>query len=169
MKRRIVAGLAAALALCLCLGQGVTAAAAVTETPVRGSFTVSVRVREGELLAEEAPAYRFRLERIGWEDGRVLRTWYRTVRPEEDRLYPVDRDGYAQMKTVFAGLPEGRYRLVELGGRSYDFARAGSLSRTALADGTAVRFSIGPGEQLHGSAAFTSVPQTPARAVRFSL
>ena len=167
-RRRWFGGLAAALALGLCLGQG-AAAAAPEEAPARGEFSVLLRVREEALLAGTPAAYRFRLERLDWESGKTLWTRWRTLRPEEGRLYPVDRDGYALLQTAFSGLPEGRYRLVEVGGGAYDFSRAGSLSPNALADRTAVCFTVGPGGQRRGGAAFTVGPQREPPAGRISL
>ena len=141
---------------------------AAEQAACSGSFTVTKRVKESALRQEEEPVYRFRLELLDENDS-VKRMWTRTIYPRRDRLYPIDPDGYTVLKTDFTHLPEGKYRVVELGARQYDFSKCGSLSFNALADGNAVRFSIGEGELKSGSAAFVSRSPAGLKLDKFSL
>ena len=163
MKILLPALLAVSMLFC-----SATEVCAAGETVYDGSFTVTKRVKESALRREEAPVYRFRLELLDENDS-VKQVWTRSIYPQQDRLYPVDQDGYTVLKTDFTRLPEGNYRVVELGAQQYDFSKCGSLSLNALADGNAVRFSIGEGGLKSGSAAFVSRSPAGLKIDKFSL
>lgn len=142
--------------------------AAKESTVLHGSFTVSKRIKESALLKQDEPIYRFRLEQLD-DNGFVKRYWIKSIYVDQDRLYPVDQDGYALLKTKFEGLAKGNYRVVELGAKQYDFSKGGSLSSNAIADGRAVRFTIDKDTVRNGSATFMNKNTISHESVKINL